>query len=531
MGGTFDPDAFLRETAPASSAAGDFDPDAFLKQTAGPSAQTNEEPTLDAPSTGAFHYARQISGGLGDKIIAAEQAIWDKHRDKTGTVTFGDAYRRNLGFNDKLLEASDEAHPVARWIGNGAGFAGNLAALGLGELGALPFVRSGAGAAGTTTLAQLAGQGAKVGGVLGTLGGFGADRSNSTLGTLANTTLGGLVGGGLGAVMPYVSNVAGRGLQYAGGKLGDLAGWLKVHSLHPTPTVAEKMAELPGGEVGVGRTLLDQGLGGFTKKGTAAQVKDALQEAGKGITSLAADHDAAGGAPLALDGALAAGRKAATALLDEPTTEEAGNRLSNLVDKYDQKYGGRPVSASEALKLKRALGDAAYGAGKQFEKSGDTIAGDFGAGLSKFERAVDDALDQHLGPDFEQANLTYRQLMGASRAATRAAGRTQGNAHLIGGLVPTLAGVGASAAGHGGPEAIAAGLGASLLQKYGSQAGARFLYGPAAGSMNLAGLALRGGLPSAMASGAASETGAAYGPNLLDLLRRPELLDPTQRIR
>lgn len=498
-GGGFDPEAYFKKVSPtaeemraaylwAKGRKGDSRANQILQQLNIPVATSDGlDPTLDATNTGLFHFARHVAAGLGDKIIAAEAGGRDVMADKTGSVSFGDAYRRNLAFNDKLLEASDEAHPVARWVGNAAGFAGNLAVVG----GVPAYVDAPvASLAAAPTIGQVAAQGAKVGAVLGGMGGFGADRSDNVVDTLMNTGAGTVLGGLTGGLTPYASKWLGVGAKWLGGKAADLAGWLKLHSLHPVPTLGEKMAGLPGGEVGVGKELLERGIGGLTKKGTAAQIDAAKEEAGKAITDMAKTHDALGGPKISLNGALLEGWKKALAMKNEPTTEAAGKRLWDILDQYENKYSMKPTSATEALALKRTIAKAAYGASDQLHKTGDVVAGNLGEGLAVFERAIDDALDKQLGPGFAAANLAYRRLLGAGQAAERSAARTQGNAHIIGGLIPTLVGGGVMAAGHSGPEAMAFGLGSSLLQKYGSQAGARVLYGPVRQGLNLIDLAL-----------------------------------------
>lgn len=195
----FDPDKFLAETA--------FDPDAFLAETT-PPLKVDAMPTLGAGTTGLAHFQRHLAFGLGDKINAFFQSIGDKLHDKTGKK-FGDIYDNNLAFNDRLLERSDEAHPVAKWVGNGLGFAGNVAATAAlaparAALAARGVVPAAAKAVVAPTIAgralQGALEGAKVGGTLGAVGGYGAARGDNTaLGIGLGGTLGALTGGTLGA--------------------------------------------------------------------------------------------------------------------------------------------------------------------------------------------------------------------------------------------------------------------------------------------------------------------------------------------
>ncbi len=411
--------------------------------------------------------------------MAGVNAASDVLHDKTGKVTLGDAYDRDLAFNDKALEASDALHPAARWAGNATGVVGSAAATAIPRaLQALRGVPAAADAAAQAApravrLLQAARAGAKTGSALGAVGGFGQSRAGDLTGTLEDTGAGAVAGGGLGAVAPYVLSGLGDAAGWLGGKAKNAAGWLKVHSLHPTPTLGEAMADLPGGEVGVGRELLDQGIGGLTKKGTAVQLKKALQAAGAKTSGLASQYDAAGGAPLDLSNAIDNNLVHAAELHAEPTTRAAGNKLGNIVNEYRDTYSA-PVDAATALGFKRTLGDEVYGAGDQLIKSGDKSVGDYGRGLGKLERGVNGELDKSLGPDFAQANLTYRRLLGASQAAERTAARAQTN-HILG-LLPMVAG-GAGYAAHGTPAAIPAAAASWLLGKYGSQAGARALNG------------------------------------------------------
>jgi hypothetical protein len=174
--------------------------------------------TLGAGTTAALHATRHLAFGLGDKITAGIETLYDYLHDKTGQKP-GDIYDRNLAFNDKLLEDSDAAHPVARWVGNGIGFTGGLAALAgvaparaaLAARGLLPAAEAAAPVAvgALPGLINGAKEGARLGSIFGAVGGYGASRSDSLGGTLADTLVGGAVGGvggaGLGALGGAIS--------------------------------------------------------------------------------------------------------------------------------------------------------------------------------------------------------------------------------------------------------------------------------------------------------------------------------------
>ena len=273
------------------------------------------------------------------------------------------------------------------------------------------------------------------------------------------------------ALLPYLPGA----LVSAGGGLKNLAGWMKVNSIHPTPGLGKKMADLPGGISGVGKELLERGIGGLTKGGTARQTEQALNTAGGAMDDIVNTYDAGGGAPIDMGAAIAEGRSAAAGLMKQPTTKPAGRDLSNLLDEYQQMFAGRNASAAEALEVKRAVGKAVYGAGEELKKSGVTLKGDYGKGLGRFERALDNQLDSALGPGFENANLTYRRLLGANEAAETQQARSLANLLLLG--LGNTAGAGVGTMMAGGAGGLAGLATTALLSKYGSQAGARTAYG------------------------------------------------------
>jgi hypothetical protein len=511
MSGAFDPDKFLAETSGKALA---FDPDAFL---AGSAPAPAKAQPLDATNTLGIHFARHAALGMGDKVIAALQAASDVAHDKTGNASFGEAYKRDLGNLDRVMDVSDEAHPVARWTGNVLGAVTSGLALGAGSAAASG-ARLGAGVLGGELAPQAASTAARIGSGLGlgALGAYGADRSDSALGTAANTGVGAGLGLALAAAAPYAAPV----MKYLGGKATDLAGYLKVNSIHPTPLLGESMAELPGSVSGVGKTLLRRSIGGMTKAKTAEQIQAAARAAGKDITALA--DEASGDATtegVNLAPALSRAREQAQGLYAEPTTRAAGSRLGDVVGEYEDTYLN-PVSPAEALSLKRTVADAAYGENKSYARSRDPISGKYGEGLAKLERGLDSALDEHLGPEFEARNLEYRRLASAREAAERAAARTAGNKVL--GLVPHILGAAAGLGGHHAgldiPTALETAVAATLASKYGAQAGARALYGVGRGLQ----------MAPEMLSGAAGAVSAEAGQSM-DPLRVQAIIDALRR--
>lgn len=314
----------------------------------------------------------------------------------------------------------------------------------------------------------------------------------------------------LSPVAKYMWNKAPTAANYAGDKLQDLAGWFKVNSLKPNPVVAERMAQLPGGVPGVGKEVLSEGLGGLTKKGTAKQIGAATKSAGAEMDRLAQSYDATQKSFLNADPIFAAGDQEAARLARVPTTRAAGERLQSLINEFRKIYTPQnPPNAQQMLDLKRVLAKEAYGASKEFARSSQQGLDEYAAGVAKMERAADSSLDNVIGPEFEAANLSFRRLLGANQAAKRSAARTDSNDLF--GLTSKLgaAGAGGYAMLTGRPIVGGATLAASYLgNKYGSQMGARTLYG--------LGSALKS---SANMSHAASRYAAPHGATLGELLQ------------
>lgn len=422
------------------------------------------KPAFDATGTAALHLARHGLLGLGDKAIAGIQALRDAFGDKTGKNTIAGAYNRNLALLDQMAEEGDKQNP---WMAR----AGNV--LGVGA--SIPLIAAGGALSGLGKVAQAgslgdkAVAGAKLGSALGALGGIGQGRGLGS--DLLNGVVGAGAGAATGAAAPWLAENV---LSPAADKLRSLAGSLKINSIHPTPAVGRAMEQLPGGRSGVGQELLERGVGGLTKAGTAAQATAERQAAGKAIGQVVSAYEKAGGKPIDINAPLADGLNYAAKLQAEPTTEKAGQQLEELIYKYATKYQGKPVPATEALALKRALGDAAYKHGVASEV-GDTVAGDYGEGMAKLERGIDDALDKAVGPGFGKANLSSQRLYRAAAAAENTASR--GATNNIVGLLPHIAGGGVFAGTHSAPGAMATTAASMLAQKYGAQAAARAAFG------------------------------------------------------
>ncbi len=236
----FDPKAYVAQV----NAQPAFDPKAYADAVNGAGDGKFTDATVGPITTAAVHFARHGAFGLGDKITAAIAALMD--HDKTGK-TFGQKYDQNLAFNDQVMEASDQAHPVARWLGNLGGVGVNMAAmtmapgaiatrapvaaraLGIGQQAAPEALTLGG------RMLRGALEGAKVGGVTGAVGGYGAARGNEGLGTGIGTLAGVALGAPMGALgVPFAEWLAKRATPQVAA-LQDVEGLpLMAKQVHPT---------------------------------------------------------------------------------------------------------------------------------------------------------------------------------------------------------------------------------------------------------------------------------------------------------
>lgn len=493
----FDPDAFVAK----AKAAQPFDPDAFL-------AKAGVQPTPPADAGPRTTGLEAFAGHAADNVPFMRQlaaAVEAGRMKMAGSpMDFGENYKQLLLAQQRQLDASKAEHGVFSRAGSTLGFLGTAAALPGSGFKSLAALGGALGLSDATTNPD-----ATPGSVAGQ--------------TLASLALTPLLGKAASTVAPYLGEVAGRSAEALGEKARNLAGWLKVNSIHPTPTLGEAMEDIPGGVPAVGRELLARGIGGLTKSGTAKQIEAAFSGATGKASALAQAFDEAGGGSVNLGPALEAAQAKAEQLTEEPSTREAGQKLQGLIEDYAEKYGAgesAPASAVEALASKRGLGAIGYGAKTEFKLTKNPVSGEYGKAVRGLERGMDSALDDSLGPDFEAANLAVRRLGGAKQAAERAAARTTGDKLL--GLLPYLAGLsgyaGGHAAGQATPEAVALGLGSLLTGKYGAQAGAWSLYNPVGGTLSLLGRGLRTPLAASMASTAAGEGATPAAGTLGELL-------------
>lgn len=314
-------------------------------------------------------------------------------------------------------------------------------------------------------------------------------QDSSLLSSLLNV---GLHGGG------QALRAAPEATGWLGNQAQNAAGWLKTHSLKPTPLLAESIEEIPGGAPALGRRFLERGVGGVTKRGTAQQADVAKGEAGQAIDALAAEHDAAGKSPISMDSALAAASAEAQRLSSRPTTKAVGQRLKGLIDEYAAIYQGKPTTAEGGLALKRELADEVYGVAEEYARTSAKELKPYKKGVSLLERGVNRALDDGLGPEFAKRNLAYRQLGAGTQAAERNAARADSN--NIFSLLATMGGLGHYGVTHDPITSAAVAAGTKALGAWGPQVGARGLYGlgsalqaaPAVGS------AMAGAMPQAV---------------------------------
>lgn len=496
MADDFDPEKYLAEKKAAQAS---FDPAKYLAEKTGKPVAVVAPAPEQTPTTPIEAFAGHAADNVPfmRQLAAAFEAA--KLKASGNPMDFGENYRQLLTAQQRELNQSKAEHAGLSRLGSLSGLIGTAAAL---------------PGAGWKPLASL-----------GFLSGLSDSTANpdATAGDVAKqTAISTVIAPVLGRAVEAAAPIIGRGLEATGGRLADLAGWLKINSVHPTPTLAETIENLSGGKAAAGVEALKEGIGGLTKGGTARQAQAAMDSAGKEIGKVVAAHDAAGGAQVNIANALSSGLDTAAELQASrfEDSRAAGKRLEDVINAYSKDYPRGMTTATDALAIKREIGDKAYRAGLSLAKSGDTVSGDYGQGLKRLERAVDGELDSAVGPAFSDANLAFRRLLGFSNAADRQAGRASAN-HLLG-LLPSVVGAGELAAGHGVKDAGLTALVIAMANKYGSQASARALYSPVAGGLGLLGRGLRSPISGPLAGRIAAEESAPLAAGLY----RPPMAQP-----
>lgn len=390
-----------------------------------------------------FHTARHLGYGMGDKVIAGLQAIDDVRRDKTGKVTLGDAYARDIGQNDTNIEASDKLHPVEKWEGNALGFAGSMAAP-AAVLKGLRLLRAAPAAVGAAveaaprvvpTLLQLAKSGFKTGAAIGGVGGFGGSRAPVLSKQMAEDVgVSGLVGGVAGGVLAPTTALIGRGLVKSSNKLAAKA--LRGTSGEYKKLGADGVQEL-------GNWLHENGLiKAFDKPGNiAGRVEGELSSAGNAMKSILAKAEQEGVAvdpetlAAALDNAADEAGKygpSAAPRVEQlrSAAEQARAEASQLPRRFvGGKALGRTLTPEQAELWKQGYQQTAYPRGAAPMSPTPAQATDMEiAALAK--KSTEDALDNQMagtgiGNDFRAAKSNYGNAKRISKILQGAEGREE----------------------------------------------------------------------------------------------------------
>lgn len=396
MADTFDPDAFLAETAPKANAAPPeaFDPDRFLAETGGVNPPATPEgvdvlgiadATMRGVAAGAtLNYADEAAGALGGAYDWAAGKLGAR-----GEISLSDAYhtRRDVARRHDAL--AQEAHPVVYGASELAGglastVAGGAALRGAGLTlpGALaapgvagPALQTASGGLRAPVLVEALGtrvaRGAAQGALLGGTAKAGASKEFTDMpgDFLEGAKVGGLVGGALPVVAAGAKAVGRRVLPVAARVVGGIdekvfgkyvAGRERINAVGALPEDAVKDAV----DSGVAQVLAD-------KTATADRVAKAEQVLEQGY--LAKQAELAGAAtPLAkakeMVGALAAQKsylgslseQADDALLRSGASFKKDDLLS-AIDKIGQGHGA-------------AIGDEAHAALSKLQTTRDRIA-------------------------------------------------------------------------------------------------------------------------------------------------------------
>lgn len=201
--------------------------------------------SLGAGGTGLLNFGNWAGLNLTSPVAAALMAMGDVRADKTGRATFGDSYRRNLGFIDRTEQASNESHPLAKWLGRGLGVA---AGAGASALGALTKAAPVAGAA-RPTLGALMKSGLGFGASAGAVAGIGANREQTPRGYVKAGGIGGTLGGLFGAAAPPAAASLGWLVRNAGAPAMKLLRGGFVAPTAEAQRLADKGAKLTLGQM------------------------------------------------------------------------------------------------------------------------------------------------------------------------------------------------------------------------------------------------------------------------------------------
>jgi hypothetical protein len=300
-----------------------------LKAKAAQAASTSvPEPTPVVPeepsrAESLLHGAEQgLTFGFGDEVNGGIQALIAKAMgDKQD---FGELYRLNRDTFRREDASAEAAHP-------GYYLGGNLA----GGLATAPLFPGGTG----KTLGQLVLQGAKVGAGTGAAYGLGSSNADLTRGEFgraaADTTLGGLMGGTLGAVIPAAAGGIGWMTRNVGAPAMKL-----FRGGYVTPTAeAKRLAERGVDNLTLGQMDPASPFGRIEELAATKVTGGSLAKARQGSASTARD--------VLIEAAGAPGAKPPTR--GAPVTQQLEELRAGFSQVYDDALGGAKLQPEQYL--------------------------------------------------------------------------------------------------------------------------------------------------------------------------------------
>jgi hypothetical protein len=238
-----------------------------------------------------------------------------------------------------------------------------------------------------------------------------ADLTKGEIGQAAkDTAIGGVIGGGAGAVVQGVSRMTPTVVNYLSGLARRNAAGLAVNGTGATGLQASRMAP------GTGEFLLDNGITRFgsTAEGVANRAGEAMRQSGDEIGRVLETLDN-NGVTASVDNVVAALQRRITELDRVPGNERIVRQLTDEIDTLIQR-GQSDLPASLAEEAKRAYqSNVNYNSPEVDKKAATHLASAF---RNEVERVAENA-DPALANTFREAKRSYGILSPVEEAATR----------------------------------------------------------------------------------------------------------------
>lgn len=417
---------------------------------AAPKAEPTEGPsTLDRFGNAALGAVQGVTANLGDEIGGVGNAAIDAVGRAVGLgkdSTFGEDYKQyrdiSRGLNKKAQAESKGEYGFGEILGSMGIPMGNVGTVGKAA--------------------------AKLGG-MGALTGFGT--SEETGGALArDTAIGGIIGGGLGAI----GEKAGQKISSVASKIPgalERAGLRNVTkaTFRPTPKQFDELIK-SGDDQRLAKAVRESGGGRLfdSPESSAEKIRSSIEDSGGKLDEIYKQADASG-ASLSADDFLSTIGNRIDSFKSDPSLRELIPKFERKGTNVIEAFGDTPVGFQQARKYVGNEQNA-------FDKGGSNLALKQEKGLAMdLRKMLSGKIDEQLpGSNISAENKRLSSLLDASELADRNTGRQAGHRAIS--LSDAVLGAGGFASGQGeGYGDNIAGLAGAIalkrgLSKYGRQA-------------------------------------------------------------